>query len=300
MAASMKRVLVTGANKGVGLATVAAILTREPDTFVLLGSRSPERGEAARAQLLARESGWAERIRVLPIDVSSDASVKDAAATVASWFAGERTPLYAVVNNAGIGGSGPADMPAVLNVNTRGPHRVCEAFLPLIDPERGRIVNVASASGPNFVASCREDRQRQLTSPDVTWAQIEALMDECLAIAAGSGDFAAAGFGTGSAYGLSKACLNAYTIALARENPHLLINACTPGYIETDMTRPHAEARGVSPAELGMKPPEQGTRAALHLLFGEPGGSGWYFGSDAKRSPLDRYRAPGDPPYTGR
>ena len=28
-------------------------------------------------------------------------------------------------------------------------------------------------------------------------------------------------------------------------------------------------------------------------------GSGHYYGSDAKRSPLDRYRSPGSPPYEG-
>ena len=86
---------------------------------------------------------------------------------------------------------------------------------------------------------------------------------------------------------------------LARENPGLVINACTPGFIETDMTRPTAEARGAAPAELGMKPPAAGTVAILFLLFGRPHGSGHYYGSDAKRSPLDRYRAPGSPEYSG-
>ena len=34
-------------------------------------------------------------------------------------------------------------------------------------------------------------------------------------------------------------------------------------------------------------------------LTGELKGNGWYYGSDALRSPIDRYRAPGDPPYEG-
>ena len=48
-----------------------------------------------------------------------------------------------------------------------------------------------------------------------------------------------------------------------------------------------------------MKSPADGARSALFLLFGEPEGNGRYYGSDAVRSPLDRYRAPGDPPHTG-
>lgn len=54
-----------------------------------------------------------------------------------------------------------------------------------------------------------------------------------------------------------------------------------------------------SPAELGMKPPAQGRRSAMFLLFADPAGSGRYYGSDAQRSPLDRYRAPGTPAYAG-
>ena len=79
---------------------------------------------------------------------------------------------------------------------------------------------------------------------DVTWAEVEDLMQECLTLHASGGDFAAAGFGSGNAYGLSKACLNAYTVMLARQHPHLTINACTPGYIATDLTAADGERLG--------------------------------------------------------
>lgn len=293
MTTTTKRVLVTGANKGIGKAIVAAILAAREDAHVLLGSRSAERGNEARAELLEEHPNWEGRLDVLQIDVADDDSVAAAAQKVRSR--GES--LYGIVNNAGIGFG--EDMPTILNVNTRGPRRVCEAFLPLLDSDAGRIVNISSASGPMFVAGCGPARQKMLTAPDVSWPQVEALMNECLQIDESGGDFESAGLGEGSAYGLSKACLNAYTIELARENPNLVINACTPGFIETDLTRKMAKERGVDPKDMGMKQPEEATRAPMRLLFGDPGGSGWYFGSDAERSPLDRYRSPGDPPYTG-
>jgi NAD(P)-dependent dehydrogenase (short-subunit alcohol dehydrogenase family) len=123
-------------------------------------------------------------------------------------------------------------------------------------------------------------------------------MSDCLAIKSPE-EFAAQGLSDGDPYGLSKACANSYTMLLARENPTLKINASTPGFIETDLTRPYAEARDKTPADMGMKAPDQGVRSTLFLLFGDPEGTGCYYGSDAVRSPIDRYRAPGDPPYTG-
>lgn len=48
-----------------------------------------------------------------------------------------------------------------------------------------------------------------------------------------------------------------------------------------------------------MKTPTDGARVAMFLLFGQPEGSGHYYGSDSKRSPLYRYREPGTPAYSG-
>ena len=123
-------------------------------------------------------------------------------------------------------------------------------------------------------------------------------MNECLAVQDEKA-FAAKGLGNGDAYGLSKACANSYTLFAARQHPALRINACTPGFIETDLSRPFAHEQGKTPESMGMKPLAEGTRATLHLLFGDLEGNGHYYGSDAVRSPMHCYRAHGDPPYTG-
>jgi NAD(P)-dependent dehydrogenase (short-subunit alcohol dehydrogenase family) len=293
----MRRILVTGANKGIGLAIARGILAEHDDGFVLLGCRDPGRGESARRALSAEHPSFGDRSRVVEIDVTSDESVTRAAATVREAFGG-KGPLYAVVNNAGIG-SGETGMKAVLGVNTVGLCRVCEASLPLLDPDRGRIVNVTSAAGPNFVAKCSAERQRLFLDPNTGWADLEALMDECVALEGSEGAFEKKGLGDGNAYGLSKACANTYTLQLARLHPSLRINACTPGFIETDLTRQYAASQGKSPADMGMKSPDEGARCPLFLLFGEPEGNGRYYGSDAVRSPLDRYRSPGAPPHVG-
>jgi carbonyl reductase 1 len=291
----MRRILVTGANKGIGRALVSAILEHAGDTHVYLGARELDRGEAARTALVEAHPAWAERLEVVQLDVSDDASVARAAAQLREKLGSEK--LYGVVNNAGLG-TARQDMAAILDVNTRGMRRVCEAVRPLLSRD-GRVVNITSASGPSFVAKCDERRKRMFTNPAVTWAEIEAVMNEAVGIATARGDFAAAGLGDGDAYGFSKACANAFTLEFARQHPELHVNACTPGFIETDMTRPYVEGSGKTAAEMGMKSPAEGTRSPMHLLFGTLEGNGRYYGSDTLRSPLDRYRAPGSPAYAG-
>ena len=288
----MRRVLVTGANKGIGFAIVERILEEADDTSVFLGSRDRDRGEAAAEKL---RSAAADRVHVVELDVSSDESVDRAAEAVREACGGDR--LYGIVNNAGIG-LGAGDLSSVLNVNTRGMQRVCNAFIPLL-ADGGRIVNITSAAGPNFVATCSREQQAFLIRPDITWNDIDAMMNECVALSGDADAFASRGLGDGSPYGLSKALANAYTLHLAREYPQFVINACTPGFIATDLTLPLAGGRGRSPEDMGMKSPREGAAVAIFLLFGAPEGTGHYYGSDAKRSPLDRYRSPGSPPYTG-
>lgn len=273
----MRRVLVTGANKGIGRAIAQAILERD-DTFVYLGSRDRARGEEAKAALGA----LANRVEVVEIDVADAASVDRARSVI--------EPLYGIVNNAGVGWGSGLGLRGLLEVNTSGVQRVCSTFLPIVDPKVGRIVNVTSAAGPNYVSKCDDARKRFFLDGSITWENLRAFIEERIAANDVSGE---------DAYGFSKACTNLYTLVLARENPHLRINACTPGFIETDMTRGYAEKQGKAPAAIGMKPPSAGAVAPTHLLFDDLDGNGRYYGSDAKRSPLDRYREPGSPPYTG-
>lgn len=287
----MRRIVVTGANKGIGLALVSAILEHAEDTYVYLGSRDAGRGEVARAAIVAAHPGWASRLEVLPLDVADDHSVERARAQLEAWLGGAQ--LYGVVNNAGVG-SAIKSLASMLGVNTHGVRRVCEALGPLV-ADGGRVVNVTSASGPSFVAKCSDLQKQVFTNPDVAWSQIEAVLDEALAARGGSLAEAA----LGDPYGFSKACANAFTMAFARTHPRLHVNACTPGFIETDLTRPYVDSSGRTARELGMKPPTEGTRAPRHLLFGTLEGNGRYYGSDARRSPLDRYRSPADPEYVG-
>jgi len=294
----MKRILITGANKGIGLATVKKLLESYSDTYVLLGSRDLARGKKALENLLKKYQEFKDRIHLLQIDVENDDSVNSAGDEIGETFGKTPGTLYGIVNNAGIGNSLDG-LEKTLQINTFGPKRVCDAFIPLLDSSHVRIVNVTSASGPIFLSGCNDETKKLLTNPGITWTEIQDYMEKCVDASAKNNISSEYDAISGSAYGLSKACTNAYTIFLAGQHPNLKVNACTPGFIDTDMTRSMAVSGGKTPAEMGMKSPEEGASASVFLLMGNPEGSGHYYGSDCLRSPIDRYRSPGDPPYTG-
>ncbi|CBN79973.1 conserved unknown protein [Ectocarpus siliculosus] len=321
---SMSRFVVTGANKGIGLEIVKGLLETNKNAFVFLGSRDAARGQNAVQSLLEQNSeSYSGRVEALEIDVSDASSVLQASETVRTRLqsggcggsdgAGVSSPAYldALINNAGMipeDASSPTGFASCIDVNFRGVVRTTEAFLPLLEPSKGRVAITSSSSGPSFVAKCSPERQALMTDPDVTHAQITRLVDECLAIASADGGleekFAAVGLsgmdGKMGVYGLSKALVNMYTVQLAREHPALIVNACTPGFIKTDMTAPFEKTMGKSLDEMGAKTPAEGAKVLVHLATGEVPSSGWYFGSDLQRSPLDRYRSPGDPAYDGK
>jgi NAD(P)-dependent dehydrogenase (short-subunit alcohol dehydrogenase family) len=94
-------VLITGANKGLGLE--AARRLGEQGWMIFLGSRDEARGRAAANKLIADDSNAV----MVPLDVTSDESVAEAARLVR-----ERTDhLDVLINNAGAPGKAvtPAD-----------------------------------------------------------------------------------------------------------------------------------------------------------------------------------------------
>lgn len=268
----MKRVVVSGGNKGIGKAICQLLLEKHPDVHVILGSRDTGRGQQAVKDLQQAVPGCEGRLEMIELDTSSDESVKKAAESVGS-------PLYGIVNNAGIGfGEATEDN---VNVNYFGSRRMNSEFGKFLNQPGGRIVNIASASGPYFVAGCSNADLRSKLAKPMTIGSVEEL-----------DKLAKASSGIDDGYGFSKALVNAYTVLHAAEEPKLIINSCTPGYIKTDIT-----------AGMGAtNPPSKGAVPPVYLLMSpefDKLPTGRYYGSDCVRSPINVYRGPGDPPYEG-
>ena len=129
----MKKVIVTGANKGIGLAIVKRLLEQFPDVSVYLGSRDQGRGLAAIEQLESDVGPSAKgRVKLLELDVTSDESVEKAVETIKNDMNDSNDLLYGLVNNAGGGFAGQRQ---TVELNMYGVRRVTEAFIPLIEPK---------------------------------------------------------------------------------------------------------------------------------------------------------------------
>ncbi|WP_154796072.1 SDR family NAD(P)-dependent oxidoreductase [Occultella kanbiaonis] len=194
-------VLVTGANRGIGLTTARRL--GELGWRVLLGARDAGRGEAAAADLAAAGLD----VSAVTLDVTSQDSVLAAVEQVRA----HHDHLDVLINNAGVlGATGDpartvaADFLAPYGVNVLGPVRVTQAFLPLLRAaRRPRVVMVSSSLGSITLTS---DPQR-----------MEHATQELV-------------------YTSSKAALNMMTTQYARAIEQVQFNLVDPGYTETDMS----------------------------------------------------------------
>jgi len=140
---TLRVILITGANGGLGRAVARAFLEERPENFVWLAVHRRRK----EAEELAREHSL--RCECLELDVTRPASWQDAVAHILS----RHSRLDALINNAGKHlDSLLATMPAeawaeVLSTNLSGAFYGCQAVLPsMISQRSGRIVNVASLS----------------------------------------------------------------------------------------------------------------------------------------------------------
>jgi NAD(P)-dependent dehydrogenase (short-subunit alcohol dehydrogenase family) len=195
-------VLVTGANKGLGLETSHRLA--ELGWTVWMAARDHERGEAAAGEVAAAHVD--ADVRFVELDVTDDDSVAKAYEVVS----GSGTGLDVLVNNAGIVGPGrpalettPADFLPVFGVNLLGPVRVTHTFLPLLTASsRPRLVMVSSGLGSI----------EHVNDPARTEYRVPGLV-----------------------YQSSKAALNMVTTLYAKALPGVRVCAVDPGYTATDL-----------------------------------------------------------------
>jgi NAD(P)-dependent dehydrogenase (short-subunit alcohol dehydrogenase family) len=213
-------VLITGANRGIGLALTRELLAN--GCHVIAASRSPQNSEPLKELELLHHSA----ITLVQLDVND----AEAAASVAKFVGEQVNGLDLLINNAAIfpeeGDESIMDIDLqhfrdAFETNVLGVIRMTRAFLPLLKKGNNpRVVNISSGAGS---ISAKED----------------------------SGYYA---------YAASKAALNMVTRAMAAEFKPLEISvvALTPGWVKTKMggenapLTPEQSARSIARTALSL------------------------------------------------
>ncbi len=141
--------LITGANRGIGLALVKAFAGRRDKVFACIRATSDREALDAFA---ATAPKWVE---VIEMDVSDPAQIGRVRRRL------EAEPIDVLVNNAGIGGperQSATDMDfdgleEAFRINTMAPLRVALAFLPNVKAAKGRIITLSSQMGATGASS---------------------------------------------------------------------------------------------------------------------------------------------------
>lgn len=200
----MSTLLITGANRGIGLELTRQLIARGDQ--VIATCRSPDAAEDLKA--LATDHST---LTILPLIVTDAASIAAAKSAIGS------RAIDILINNAGVIGpqrQSTLDMDFegfldTLDVNTLGPLRVLQAFLPNLERSAWpRILTITSRMG-SLTASPATDR---------------------------------------IAYRASKAALNRLILAAAGDlkTRNVAVAVAHPGWVQTDMGGAQA---ALSPAE---------------------------------------------------
>jgi NAD(P)-dependent dehydrogenase (short-subunit alcohol dehydrogenase family) len=205
ISSNTKIALVTGANKGIGLAIAKSLSSSTHSYHVLLCSRDPALGQAEASALQAQ----GHSVEAVTLDVSQDSRIITAAQDVASKFG----RLDVLINNAGISHDSNSDLTLreryekSYAVNVFGSAVVTETFLPLLAKSAApRIVFISSNLGSLTLKANFESGISRIPVP---------------------------------IYRTSKAALNMLMLHYAKtyENEKKWkINACHPGFASTDLT----------------------------------------------------------------
>jgi len=235
---SSKIFVVTGGNKGIGYGIVRGLAEKLSNAIIYLTARSPSLGEEA-LKKVNNELGSKKQseIRYHQLDITDETSCKNFAA----YLKKEHGGLDVLINNAGFAfkndaTESPSEQAEVtIGINYYGTKNVSKHLIPLIH-NGGRVVNVCSQAGIMTKIYNDEWINKFKDTTKYTEADIDTFV-QAYKVAAKEGNRKEKGFPE-SAYRVSKAAEIAFSLLQSAElkSKNIIVNACCPGYVDTDMT----------------------------------------------------------------
>lgn len=236
-------VLVTGANRGIGLEMVKQFLRQpKPPKWVFATCRDPKAERAKELKTLASKH---PNLVILQLESTDEASIRAAAEEATTHLAG--TGLNLLINNAGVMPPSTLetltkeDTLSVYQINVVGPMLVTKAFLPLLR------------------MAAKKSGEKQLSSS-------KAAVINITSIGGSIGNPPSMNTFPVIAYRCSKTALNMLTRCQSLEynNDGILCVSIHPGWVKTDM--------GTEKAELTVQESVRGIIGTISTLSEEQNG----------------------------
>ncbi|XP_054614694.1 C-factor-like [Dunckerocampus dactyliophorus] len=233
MSSKPTSVLITGANRGLGLELVRQMTEDKGGVKKLFACcREPNGPKTETLQALAKKH---PDIIIIPMDVSDLDSIKEAAKLIGPQLGGEGLNL--LINNAGIAGNNettvqeitPNDVQDVFSVNFMGPLNIIKEFLPHLRAA-AKVSGTAGMSCSKAAVINMSSDMSSITTARRYYSLIP-----------------------GVPYRISKVALNMLTVCAAEEmkKDEILFAMLHPGWVRTEMGGPEGEI-GVEESVNGM------------------------------------------------
>ncbi|MDQ7025465.1 MAG: SDR family oxidoreductase [Anaerolineae bacterium] len=219
-----ERILITGSNRGIGLALVKEYLKRGAN--VIAACRKPDAANDLN-QLKAANS---DSLTIVQLDISNEESISNAAQSISEQF----NSLDVLINNAGINST----VPEARNLGQ------------LTNEGMGQVV-VTNAIAPVIVTQALMNLLRQGTNPRMVM------------VSSRMGSVTHAG-GNAIAYRMSKAAMNMAAKVLSQQMNGITVITTHPGHVATDMggasapVTPAQSAAGLADVIDGLIPQQTG------------------------------------------
>lgn len=267
---SNKVAVVTGANKGIGFAIVEKLCSELQDGIIYLTARNRELGKQALEKVKSTTvlNRKCKDVRFFELDITKRSTIE----SFKEHLQKEHNGFDILINNAAICYKvyswniemGQKDntpfaeqAEKTMATNYFGTKAVCDILFPILKPH-ARVVNISSESG--YLEQVTNSSLREkFNSPTLSYGELDALVNQFIE-AAETGTDKKLGF-SHDPYGMSKVATTALTSVQQGQfdsdpRQDIVVNACCPGFVATDMT-----------SYKGPLKPIQGAETPVYLAF---------------------------------
>lgn len=226
-----RTILITGANKGIGYATVERFVSEPIPYEIILTSRDVKLGEKAVATIQSKHPQSSSTVAYHQLDVNDERSVEN----LVNWVKDSNKKIDVLINNAAVcyRFSNDEEKRFTINTNYFSVVNLTEKFIPFLSDD-AKILQISSVIGQlqfqgetlrNALidASLTQPKLHEIASNFIEWTQDYKTWDPAVA--------------NDSSYPGSKALLNAYIryFLPLKVKTTQQVYAVHPGWIKTDM-----------------------------------------------------------------